>query len=75
MSAKKELSEGLADGDKLSIIKVLKDSFPNISKAITGISSAWSSGTTIMSKASGVMKIAPVIFYLMYLCGKKSNSD
>ena len=47
------------------------DSFPNISKAITGISSAWSYGTTIISKASGVMKIAPVIFYLMYLCGKK----
>lgn len=56
MSVKKELSEGLADGDKLSIIKVLKDSFPNISKAITGVSSAWSSGTTIMSKASGVAK-------------------
>lgn len=50
------------------------DSFPNISNAITGISSAWSYGTTIMSKASVVSKIATV-FYLMYLCGKKSNSD
>lgn len=58
MSAKKKLSEGLADGDKLSATNVLAKAFLNINKAIAGISSAWSSGTTIMSKASGVAKAA-----------------